>query len=98
MKSFKDFKIAKPAQAFAGDKIALDRILNKQVIVHQYKILPSTKKPGTDCLHISLQVDGDMRLFFTGSKSLITQIEQVDKADFPFTASITKEDRQLSFT
>ncbi|MHB1278268.1 MAG: hypothetical protein ACYC1Q_07710 [Bacteroidia bacterium] len=98
MKSFKDFKIEKPVNSFAGEKIAVDRILNKEIIVHHYTVEPSKKKEGTMCLNLQIEVDGAKRLIFTGSKSLMNQITQVAKDDFPFTTAITKEDRRLSFT
>ena len=38
MYSFKDFGIKPQIRSFEGDKIKIDKILNKQIVVEEFKI------------------------------------------------------------
>ena len=98
--SFADFGIKPNLKGFEGDKIKIDRILNKAVIVEAYKIEKSKfeEKGNGQCLHIQVSVDNEKRVVFSGSKFLMDMIEQVPKDKFPFTTTIVKESDSLKFT
>lgn len=103
MDSFKDFgiKISPQRKAFQGDKIKMDRILNKQIVIEAFKVEPSKafpEKGSGKCLTLQIIVDNAKRIVFTGSGSLIEMIEQVPIGSFPFSATIIKENEQLEFS
>lgn len=100
MNAFSDFKITTSQKAFTGDKIDIDRIMNKEIVVADYKVEPSkfTNKGSGQCLTLQIEYDNSKRVVFTGSSNLIKQIEQVPKEKFPFKATIIKENKTFQFT
>lgn len=99
MKSFKDFGIKDQTQGLIGDKIKIDRVLNKSIIVHGYQVKGSKYEKGSgQCLHLQIEVDGGKRVIFTGSVSLINTINQIPLEGFPFQTVITKENERFQFT
>lgn len=94
MKQFKNFGITTETKAFIGDKIAINKLLNKQITVVDYKITGSkfSDKGNGKCLNLQIEIDGTKRVIFTGSTYLMQQIEQVPENDFPFTATIEMKD------
>lgn len=99
MNQFKDFGIKPQSKSFEGDKIKIDRILNKKISVHDFKIEQSKYEKGTGkCLYMQIEVDGQKRVLFTGSASLMDMIQQVDKTNFPFETTIIKENERFQFT
>ena len=87
MERFSDFSEEKGT--FPGDKIKMEQILNKEIIVRDYAILPSRKKEGSDYLTISFDMDGKQYVVFTGSAVLAKQCEKY-KDHFPYIATIKK--------
>ena len=100
MKDFKDFNIKFEYKSFIGDKIKMDRILNREIIVHDYKIEDSKyyKENESKCLNIQIELGSIKHILFTGSKSLLEMIQKVKKEDFPFKTIITKENQYLEFS
>jgi hypothetical protein len=103
MYSFKQFNIKAPAKGFEGDKIKMERILNREIVVHAYKIETSKVKTyqerGSDkCLHLQISLNGQKYVLFTGSGCLIEQIAQVPESNFPFTTTIVKDNQRVMFT
>lgn len=99
MKQFKDFGIKSTISYFQGEKINMHKLLNRQIIVHDFKLEDSKYGKGNEkCLYIQISVGDAMRVVFTGSKSLIDAIQQVNKSDFPFITTIVKENERLEFT
>ncbi len=99
MKNFSEFNIKPKVNAFVGEKIQLQRILNLRVTVVAFKIEPSKKKAGTNLLTLQIEKhDGEKRIVFTGSNVLIDQIERVPKDCFPFETVIKKDNEFYEFT
>ena len=98
MKKFKEFGIKPTATSFVGDKVNIEWVLNKPIIIHDFKIEPS--KYGADKKRVCLQVsiDNKKHIIFSGSGSLMDMIQQVPKNEFPFESTITKEDKRFQFT
>lgn len=99
MKSFKDFNI-KSESRFSGEKIKVSKILNKEINVLAYKVDQSKfEKDNFDkCLCLQIEIDGEKRVVFSGSKVLISQITQIDIENMPFTTTIIKEGEHFEFT
>ena len=97
MKKFSEFGIKTSLQeAFTVDKIKTSRIMNKEIAIHNYRVEDS--KFTGKCLYLQIVFDGEKRVVFTGSKTLIEMIEKVEKGNFPFNTTIVKEDERYVFT
>lgn len=98
MTAFKDLGIKAELSTFTGDKIKVERLLNAEISVLDYKIEDSKVKQGTKCLVLQLEKKGTKHVLFTGSTILMQMIEKVPKDKFPFTTTIIKESEHLEFT
>ncbi len=98
MKQFKEFGIKTISQSFTGDKIKINRILNREIVVHDYRIEQSKFAKGNGkCLHMQIELDSTKHVVFTGSSFLIEVIQQIPKPDFPFKATIVEENEHFEF-
>lgn len=97
MRQFRDFGIKPKQNGFIGDKIKLNKILNREIIVHQFRIEDSKYKDGK-CLHLQIEINGNKHVLFTGSKTLIDMIQEVPKESFPFKTTIVTENEIPLFT
>ena len=101
MNRFSQFNISIPAKGFEGDKIKISKILNKEIIVHQFKIEDSKifKDRGTcKCLHLQISINNEKHIVFTSSNGLIDAIQQVQESEFPFITTIIEENDRFKFT
>jgi hypothetical protein len=83
-----------------GDKIKIDSILGREVIVKGFKITDSKfVKSGNDNKLLTLQIELDNKeyIVFTGSTVLIGQSEEYKK-EMPFVAKIEKINNFYTFT
>lgn len=95
MKKFSQFDIKISEKGFIGDKIKIQKILNREIIVHHYVVEDSKHFKGK-CLKLQISINGDMHVLFTGSNGLIEGITQVKDDGFPFeTVIVNKDDRYL---
>lgn len=99
MKSFGDFNIKPVVKGFDGKKIAVDSILNEDIIVEDYEIKKSKypDKGNGLCLYIQIIMDDERRVVFSGSEVLQGMILQIPKTDMPFEARIVLENRRHEF-
>ena len=99
MNQFKDFNIKPKSNRFVGDKIKMLKVLNQEIIVHNYKLNDSKFKNSNSekCLHIQIELKGEKFVLFTGSKVLAETIQQVPEENMPFVTTITKEGETFQF-
>lgn len=99
MKRFSDFGI-KSGDAFTGDKIKIDKILNREITVVKYKLEESKfpKNKSGKCLHMQIELSGTKLVVFSGSDFLMNQLKQIEENDFPFIATIIKSNDHFEFT
>jgi hypothetical protein len=101
MKRFSQFNIKPPAKGFQGDKIKMSRILNREIVVHDYKIEDSKvfKEKGTGkCLQLQISFNNEMHVVFTGASGLIESIQLVPEGQLPFSTTIIQENERYIFT
>ena len=93
MKKFSDFSKEK---ILDGDKIKLDDVLNKEIIIIGYSIKSSKLKEGK---YLTLQIEfaDKKHVIFTGSEVLIKQIEKY-QSEIPFQTTIRKINKYYSLT
>jgi len=99
MKKFSDFNIKAPEDVFVGDKIKISKILNREITIYQFKIDKSKypKNKSGEVMTLQIEINNEKHIVFTGSDYLINQIQQVNKEDFPFLATIEKVGEHFEF-
>jgi hypothetical protein len=101
MKKFSSFDVKPVTKIFIGDKMKISKVLNREIIVHDYKIEDSKcfKDRGDGkCLHLQISMDSNKHIVFTSSGGLMEIIQQIPKDDFPFETTIIEEDKRFLFT
>lgn len=96
MNEFSQFDIKECETNFIGEKIKMNRILNKKISVHGFRIKPS--KFEGDYSQIQIKVDNELRVVFTKSSKLKNQLQQIPENGFPFMATIVEENEAFKFT
>ena len=88
---------AKDKLPMPGKKRRLDEILNREILVTDFRITKSKRKEGTDCLQIQFVLDDDVFVVFTGSSVLSDQIQSA-RDNIPFRGTVVKIDKYYSFS
>lgn len=96
MKKFSEFGLKQEVDSFTGNKIAVSKILNRDIIIHDYKIVDSNFSG--KCLYLQIEFNNEKRVVFTGSKYLLDTIEKIPKDGFPFNTIIIEEDGRFEFS
>jgi len=93
--TFADF--ARDKLPMPGDKKRLDEILNKEILVVDFRITDSKKRPDGKCLQIQFLMDGAVYVVFTGSVVLIDQMQSA-RDKLPFRGTVVKIDKYYSLS
>lgn len=88
---------AKDKLPLPGKKKRLDEILNREIIVTDYRITKSKKRDGTECLQMQFIMEDEPCIAFTGSAVLSDQIQE-SKENIPFRTTLVKIDKYYSFS
>ncbi len=99
MTHFKDLGIKPISKTFIGDKIKMERILNREIQVHDFRM--ENSKYGNEnskCLYMQISIGETKHVLFTGSGRLIDLIERIPKTKFPFYTTIIAENKGFEFT
>lgn len=97
MKKFSDFSTEETL--LIGDKVKIETIIGKEIIITGYRITDSKfkEKNHVKCTTIQFSIDDIQKIFFTGSEVLMNQIEKY-KNEIPFLTIIIKNQRYYTFT
>ena len=98
MTRFSDLGIKVNHKGFQGEKVKISKVLNRDIMVHDYKLDDSKFEGKGKCLQMQIELNGTMHVIFTGSVVLIDLIEQVPKAKFPFSTTIVEDNERFFFT
>ena len=102
MNRFSQFNITTAAtKGFEGEKIKISKVLNREIVVHDFKIEESKlfKEKGTGkCLHLQISFNDEKHIIFTSSGGLINAIQQIPEGEFPFITTIVEENDRYNFT
>jgi hypothetical protein len=93
-KRFSDF--AKEHQPLDGAKLKIEDILNKEILLLDFRVKPS-KYEKNGCLTLQFMIGEETHVVFTGSTVLTDQIMGY-KSELPFYTTIKKIDRYYTFT
>jgi capsule polysaccharide modification protein KpsS len=92
---FSDF--AEESKAFDGDKKKIDEILNKEILVIDFKLKESKHHRDTQYLTLQFKIGDTTFIMFNGSSVLADQLEKY-KDNLPFYAVIKKIDKYYTFS
>ncbi len=82
---------------FDGDKLPLGDILDKTILVLDYKIKDSKKRQGTKYVTINFKLDDKPYVVFTASQVLTDQLTKY-KDKIPFYTTIKKINNYYTFS
>ena len=94
MKKFADF--SEEGTQLPGDKVKIDTILNKPIVITGYRISPS-KFDKPDYLCIQFEFEGKVYVVFTGSTVLMRQMRKYQN-QIPFETTIVQHDKYFTFS
>jgi hypothetical protein len=99
MKGFKDLGIETHSNNFIGDKIKISKVLNREIVITNFRIEQSKypKNKSGKCLHLQIDLGNEKKIIFTGSDVLIKTIEQVKLEDLPIACQIIQEGEHFEF-
>jgi hypothetical protein len=89
-------EIAKDDIHLAGDKMSLQDIIGKCIVVTGYKITKSKFKED-NYVAIQFELDGEQQVTFTGAQVLIEQLKKYGE-QIPFETTIKRMGKFYSFT
>lgn len=89
-------EIAKDDIHLAGDKMSLQEVVGKQIVVTGYKITISKFKED-NYVAIQFELEGEQRVTFTGAQVLIEQLKKYGE-QIPFETTIKRLGKFYSFT
>lgn len=100
MNLFSDLNIEIDAAPFAGEKIKINRVLNKEIEVIDFELNESKFQSGKNrkCLKLQIRFDDELRVIFTGSILLIKAMQKVKKEMLPFKTVIVETNGFYQFT
>ena len=84
-------------ETFDGEKLRLDEVLNKEILVTGYKIKDSHQKKGTQYLTIHFEMEGKQHIAFTGSMVLMDQLKKYE-SHLQFISIIKKINKHYTFS
>jgi hypothetical protein len=100
MNKFSDLGIKPTIQTFLGKKIGSRKIIDKDIKIFHYKIVPSKyqEKGNGKCLCMQIEYEKEKRIVFTGSAILMDLIGQVPADKFPLETKIIEQDESYLFS
>lgn len=97
MKKFNEFGVKPPERSFTGDSISMNKILNRVVVVEEFKFEDSKFNQGKR-LTLQLKIGDKKHILWTGSQVLMDMIKKVPADSFPFETTIIEEEERFIFT
>ena len=91
MNRFSDFS----TEQLIGEKISIDKILNKEIKVLAFRLKNSKIEKGSTYAQIQIELHGELRVIFT--KVLKEQLQRY-KEHLPFCTTIIKNNKYFSFS
>jgi hypothetical protein len=92
---FSDF--AEESKIFEGEKKKIEEILNKEILVLDFKLKESKHHQDTQYLTLQFKENDTTFILFNGSRVLADQLEKY-KDNLPFYATIKKIDKYYTFS
>lgn len=98
MKTFSELGIKPVNNSYVGDKIRIDKLIDKPIVVEKFKIQASKFEKGHGkCLYMRIKLNEEEHVVFSSSVGLMDILTMIKESDFPFQATITKNNGRLIF-
>jgi len=97
MKKFSELGIDIKNDSFVGDKIKIDKVINREIVILDFKVQESKINEGKKFLSLQIELSGEKKVIFTGAKLLIQAITQIDKSNLPVSTTIVSENQMYQF-
>lgn len=97
MKKFSQLGIIIQNDSFVGDKVKIDKVINREIVILDFKIQESKINEGKKFLSLQIELSGEKKVIFTGAKLLIQAIEQMNKENLPVSTTIISENQMYQF-
>lgn len=100
IKSFKSLNVPLPSIGFEGTKIDIQNLIDRDIVLHDFKIQDSKfPKPGKEkCLHLQVAIGEIKYVSFTPTIRLIKQVAGIEKEQLPITTKIIRAGKSLQFS
>lgn len=92
---FSDF--AEESKSFEGDKKKIEDILNKEILIIDFKIKDSKQRQNSLYATIQFRIDDNTFIVFSGSTVLINQLKKY-KENLPFFTIIKRIDKYYTLS
>lgn len=80
-----------PTESFEGEKISIDSILNKEVAILKFRVMPSSFFEGNFLMCQIMDAENNLAWFTTGSTVLEKQLKDIESKDkLPIRTTIKK--------
>jgi hypothetical protein len=89
-------EFAQEAKPLDGEKMSIDAVLNKEILILGFKTGQSKFKEG-GYTTVQFELDGVRHVFFTGSQVIADQLQKY-AANIPFLATVQKINRYYTLT
>ncbi len=100
MKLFSELGIKVDQIPMAGEKIKINRVVNKQIEVVDFELNSSkfNSESGHKCLKLQIRFENELRVVFTGATMLVQAISKIEKTNLPFMTIIVENNGFYTFT
>lgn len=100
LKSFKDLNVPLPMVGFEGTKIEINELIDRDIILHDFRVEKSKypKEGKEHCLWLQVAIGEIKYVSFTPTLTLIRQITQIEKTELPITTKIIRAGKRLEFS
>ena len=100
MKLFSELGVTVDHAPMTGEKIKINKILNKEIEVIDFELNTSkfNQERGKRCLKLQIRYDDELRVIFTGSSMLVGAISKIKKECLPFRTTIVENNGFYQFT
>jgi hypothetical protein len=100
LKKFSDFGIKVDEKRLIGERVKLKNILDQEITVLYYQIVPSKypKNGNEECLYLQIEIDSKKKVAFSIAKILMKTLREMPEENFPFTTTIKCIDEAYLFT
>lgn len=100
LKKFSEFGIKPKERTFSGDKIKMKKILDKKIVICDYKIKASVypEVGNGQCLHLQIEFEDKKRVTWTSSVNMQEMMLKIPKEQLPIETTIIEDNDRYEFS
>ena len=97
MQTFKELQISAEQKGFLGEKIGTNKILNKEIEVHDFSVNESKHYEGRSCIWLQIKYNNEFRVVFLEGKKIQEILQKIQPEQFPFRVTLIRENDWYDF-